>query len=147
MLGFTAQWKLCLNMSETNHPEKAASLSTSHKLICRTRRWAAQTKQQYERQIKKKKDLGQDNNLGSTKKADTAVTYLQAHPLVIKNPFLCCEPQLTRVVNVSLASCTSIAVVTVAVEGQDSTIAERLRRAAGPQHRRTDSRKACHQAA
>lgn len=64
-----------------------------------------------------------------------------------KNPFLCCEPQLTRVVGASLASSASIAVETVAVKGQDSAIAELLRRAAGPQHRRTDSRKACHQAA
>lgn len=75
------------------------------------------------------------------------VKYLQAHPLVIKNPFLRCEPQLPRLGNVSLASRASIAVVTVAAEGQDSTVAELLRRAAGPQHRRADSRKACHQAA
>lgn len=64
-----------------------------------------------------------------------------------KNPFLCCEPQLTRVVGASLVSSASIAVETVAVKGQDSAIAELLRRAAGPQHRHTDSRKACHQAA
>lgn len=64
-----------------------------------------------------------------------------------KNPLLCCEPQLSGVTNVSLPSSTSIAVVTVAVEGQDSTIAELLRRAAGPRHGRTYSGKACHQAA
>lgn len=74
-------------------------------------------------------------------------TYLQAHLLVIKTPVLCCEPQLAGVANVSLPSSTSIAVVTIAVEGQDSTIAELLRRAAGPQRRRTYSRKTCHQAA
>lgn len=75
------------------------------------------------------------------------VTYLQAHLLVIKNPFVCCEPQLTGVANVNLPSSTSIALVTVAVEGLDSTIVELLRRAAGPRHRRTYSGKACHQAA
>lgn len=74
-------------------------------------------------------------------------TYLQAHLLVIKSPLLCCEPQLSGVGNVSLPSGTSIAVVTVAGEGQDSTIAELLRRAAGPRHGRTYSGKACHQAA
>lgn len=75
------------------------------------------------------------------------VTYLQAHLLVIKNPLLCCEPKCAGIADVCLASSTSIAVVTVAVEGQDSTRAELLRRAAGPRHCRTYSRKACHQAA
>lgn len=82
-----------------------------------------------------------------TQKLWKLVTYLQAHLLVIQTPFLCCEPQLTVDANVSLPSGTSIALETVAVEGLNSTIAELLRRAAGPQHHRTYSGKACHQAA
>lgn len=64
-----------------------------------------------------------------------------------KNPFLGCEPRLARVAGARLASGASIAVETEAVKGQDSAMAEHLRRAAWPQQRRTDSRKACHQAA
>lgn len=76
------------------------------------------------------------------------MTYLHTHLLVINTPFLCCVPTLTRAANVNLASSASIALATVAVGGQDSTTAELLRRAAGPQPRcRTYSRKACHQAA
>lgn len=71
-------------------------------------------------------------------------TYLQAHLLITETPLLCCEPQLAGVANVTLPSRTSIAVATIAVEGQDSTIAELLRRAAGYG---TYSRKTCHQAA
>lgn len=87
------------------------------------------------------------NQLKVKSMVSNIVTYLQAHLLVIKTPLLCCEPQLARVANISLPSSTSIAVVTIAVEGQDSTIAELLRRAAGPQHLCIYSRKTCHQAA
>lgn len=64
-----------------------------------------------------------------------------------KSPFLRCEPWLARVAGARLASSASIALETEAVKGQDSAMAEHLRRAAGPRQRRADSRKACHQAA
>lgn len=108
--------------------------------------------------------LHRNQNTGAKKKErkrkkDTASSKMQKVPFEkardkpassfagTKSPFLRCEPRLARVAGARLASGASIALETEAVKGQDSAMAEHLRRAAGPRQRRTDSRKACHQAA